>query len=120
MKIKIYADGSNEKSGVTYYKKMKKNLIFYCYIHDIDNINLATTINLKSIEKWKYVFDGQIIIYLAIDEIFADSLEKAKNIFNFFDDCYIKIVKNQTDHRESEYFIDMIKEIKDINTLTFF
>lgn len=99
---------------------MQKNLIFYCYLNDIDNINAVTATSLLCIDKYKNVFDGQKVVYCAVDEIDEEYVPKAMNIFSFLGQCEIKIVKNNPITRESEHFINLIKEILNDDSLTFY
>jgi len=100
---------------------MKKNLIFYCYLKNGD-VDESTQLNLKLIEKYSQVFDGEQIIKVAFDDTSTDDKTKdyVRNLFSFFSNPKIDIVKNNPDTRESEYFIESIKEIQNDESLTFF
>lgn len=100
---------------------MKKNLIFYCYLKN-GEFDESTNFNLKLIEKYSHVFDGEQIIKVAYDDvnISDEARQWTRNLFLFFNDPKIEIVKNNPDTRESEYFIESIKEIQNEDSLTFF
>ena len=100
---------------------MKKNLIFYCYLKN-GEVDESTQFNLNLIKKYSHVFDGEQIIKVAYDDvnISDDARQWTRDLFLFFDNPKIEIVKNNPDTRESEYFIESIKEIENDDSLTFF
>lgn len=94
---------------------MKRNLIYYCYFEN-GEINEFTQLNLELLNRYFNLFNGQKIVKLAIDDLTKD-YSKLTNLFNGVD---VQIVQNNKENRESEYFIESIKEIKDTNSITFF
>jgi hypothetical protein len=100
---------------------MNKNLIFYCYLKN-GEVDESTQFNLKLIEKYSHVFNGEQIIKVAFDDpkISDEQRVWVRNLFSYFKNPSIEIVKNNPDTRESEYFIESIKEIKNDDSLTFF
>lgn len=99
---------------------LKKNLIFFCYIADIDNINEVTLFHIRALKIFNSLFDGDIIIYLSTDDMNI-SLWKVNCLFDFFGKTpTIKIVRNHPHNRESEYFIESLKDITNTDSLTFY
>jgi len=99
---------------------MKKNLVFYCFFSDIKNIDEPTLLSLNLLREYKNVFSGQKIIYAAFDDPQSINFNDLKEVFSFFTDPQIKIVPNNSENRESEYFIESLKNIIDVNSLTFY
>jgi len=94
---------------------MKKNLIYYCYFEN-GEVNEFTNLNLILLKKYKSIFDGQIIFKLAVDDVSADY----SKLLDSLKEYNPQIVLNNCETRESEYFIESIKEIKDRKSITFF
>jgi hypothetical protein len=94
---------------------MKKNLVYYCYFENSE-INEFATYNIKLINRYLKLFNGQRIIKIAVDDLSIDN----SHLIDLFPNCEIELVQNNTETRESEYFIESLKEIKDTNSLTFF
>lgn len=94
---------------------MVKNLIYFCYLKN-SKIGEFTTYHLSLINKYLHLFDGQRLVKIAVDDLRIDN----SHLKNLFKRCDVEIVKNHPKHRESEYFIESIKEIKNKNSLTFF
>ena len=93
---------------------MKKNLLYHCYIKDIDNINETMIFNLKCLEIYIDVFDGKKIVYVAVDSVGRYSNEKiveALPILKRFDE--IHLFENHPIHRESESLIRLLSQVKD-------
>jgi len=100
---------------------MKRNLIFYAYIADIYNIDVATKINIDALRRYSNIFNGEKIIYISTDyycDILGYALVSAQ--FTFLVEYCLYIVSNDSDSRESKYFIDAIKDIKSIDSITFY
>ena len=100
---------------------MKRNLIFYCYLRD-GEIDECTQLNIVLLKKYANMFNGDVIIKVAFDDINIDNEKElwVRSSFSFFNNPSIEIVKNNPETRESEYFIESIEEITDDNSLTFF
>lgn len=94
---------------------MKKNLIYYCYFENSE-INEFTQFNIDLLKTYLNVFDGQKIIKIALDDLTKDN----SHLLSLFPDCEVEIVQNNKETRESEYFIESIKQIADKNSITFF
>lgn len=94
---------------------MKKNLIYYCYFENSE-INEFANYNIKLINRYLHIFNGQRIIKIAVDDLSIDN----SHLIDLFPNCEIELVQNNKETRESEYFIESIKQIKDTNSLTFF
>ena len=94
---------------------MKRNLIYYCYFENSE-INEFTKLNLELLNRYCNSFNGQKIIKIALDDLTKDY----SNLVNMFQGFDVEVVKNNQENRESEYFIESIKEIKDTNSITFF
>jgi hypothetical protein len=94
---------------------MKKNLLYYCYFEN-SKINEFATYNIKLINRYLSIFDGQRIVKIAVDDLSIDN----SHLTQLFPNCEVELVLNNTETRESEYFIESLKQIKDINSLTFF
>lgn len=94
---------------------MKRNLIYYCYCKD-SKINEFTQLNLSLLSRYINLFNGEVIVKVAVDNPDGD-VGDLKSIFQNFN---YQIVKNNPETRESEYFIESIKEIKNEDSITFF
>ena len=94
---------------------MIKNLVYYCYFENSE-INEFANYNITLINKYLPLFNGQRIIKIAVDDLSRDN----SHLINLFPNCEIELVQNNTETRESEYFIQSLKEIKNKNSLTFF
>lgn len=94
---------------------MTRNLIFFMYLKD-SKIGEFSAYHLSLINKYLHLFNGQCLIKIAVDDVNLDNL----HLKNLFKDCSVEIVKNHPKHRESQYFIESIKEIKNKNSITFF
>lgn len=94
---------------------MKRNLIYYCYLEN-GEINEFTKLNLELLNRYCNSFNGQKIIKIALDDLTKDY----SNLMNMFQGFDIEVLQNNKENRESEYFIESIKEIKDTNSITFF
>lgn len=94
---------------------MKKNLIYHFYAPDEDVYGYVNY-NIKLLNKYLNVFDGQKLIKIAVDNIYKDYSQ----LISFFPNCEVQIVKNNQQSQESEHFIDFIKEIKERNSITFY
>ena len=92
-----------------------KNLIYYCYFENSE-INEYAKYNLELLNKYLPIFNGQKIVKIAVDDLTKDN----SHLIKFFPNCDTQIVQNNKETRESEYFIQSIKEIKDRNSITFF
>jgi hypothetical protein len=99
---------------------MKKNLLFYCFIQDIDQIDDATHLSLSCLKQYGICFNGQKIIFVGSNN--PDGMDKGKlnSLFEFFCDAEIHIVRNNQDTRESEHFVDMLSSIEDLDSMTFY
>jgi hypothetical protein len=94
---------------------MIKNLVYYCYFENSE-INEYAKYNLKLLLGYLHIFDGQRIIKIAVDDLSKNN----SHLESLFPNCEIEIVQNNKETRESEYFIESLKQIKDKNSLTFF
>jgi hypothetical protein len=94
---------------------MKRNLIYYCYFEN-GEINEFTQLNLKLLNRYCNLFNGQKIIKIALDDLTKDY----SNLVDMFQGFDVEVLQNNKENRESEYFIESIKEIKDTNSITFF
>jgi hypothetical protein len=94
---------------------MIRNLIYYCYFEN-SQINEFTKLNLELLNRYCNNFNGQKILKIAVDDLQIDNSHLVK-LFHGFD---VEVVKNNPENRESEYFIDSIKEIKNKKSITFF
>jgi hypothetical protein len=94
---------------------MIRNLIYYCYFEN-SQVNEFTKLNLELLNRYCNNFNGQRIIKIAVDDLEIDNSHLVK-LFNGFE---IEVVKNNQETRESEYFIDSIKQIKNKDSITFF
>lgn len=103
---------------------MVKNVISYLYLSNPKDLDQSLGMNLKFIKEYYHIFDGCRIIYVAtddsIDSEISDSL-KSDIIHQIGYD--VTFVKNHPSNRESEYFMDQLKELKskmDPNSITFY
>lgn len=94
---------------------MKRNLIYHCYFKD-SKVNEFTQLNLMLLSRYINIFNGEIIINISVDDLDIDN----SHLIDIFKNYNYKIVKNNPDTRESENFIESIKEIKNKDSLTFF
>lgn len=94
---------------------MKRNLIYHCYFKD-SKINEFTQLNLMLLSRYINIFNGEIIINISVDDIDSNH----EHLIRIFKNYNYRIVKNNSENRESENFIESIKELKDDNSLTFF
>lgn len=94
---------------------MIKNLIYFCYFKD-SHISKYTLYNLKALNNYIHNFDGQKIVKIAVDDISINN----DHLVSLFPGFEVEIVKNHPEHRESEYFIDSIKQIQNKDSLTFY
>lgn len=101
---------------------MKKNFLYHCYIRNSLVLDEPTNFNLKCIENYIHVFDGEKIACIALDDPSVASkqalLEKL-SILKKFDD--IILVKNHATDRESVSLISLLEKIEGHkNSLTFY
>jgi hypothetical protein len=94
---------------------MKRNLIYYCYFEN-GEINEFTKLNLELLNRYCNLFNGQKIIKIALDDLTKDY----SNLVDLFQGFDVEVLQNNKENRESEYFIESVKEIKDTNSITFF
>jgi hypothetical protein len=94
---------------------MIKNLIYFCYFKD-SYISEYTLYNLKALNNYIHNFNGQKIVKIAIDDTSVNN----EHLVSLFPGFEVEIVKNHPEHRESEYFIDSIKQIQNKDSLTFY
>lgn len=94
---------------------MIKNLVYYCYFENSE-VNEFANYNIKLLNRYLHIFDGQKIVKIAVDDLSKDN----NHLVSLFPNCEIEIVQNNKETRESEYFISSLKEIKDKNSITFF
>lgn len=98
---------------------MKRNLISYYYFTP-NNEYIKYHISL--LKKYSHIFDGKKVIYISTDkDINIKNIDTS--IFNFINPDIVKIVENNPENRESEYFIDQVGEminISDENSMTFY
>jgi hypothetical protein len=94
---------------------MIKNLVYYCYFENSE-INEFANYNINLLNRYLSTFNGQRIVKIAVDDLTKD----VNHLINLFPNCDIEIVQNNKETRESEYFIQSLKEIKDTNSITFF
>lgn len=92
-----------------------RSLIYFCYLKNSE-IGEFSTYNIFLIKKYLHLFNGQRIVKIAVDDLRIDN----SHLKNLFKTCDVEIVKNHPTHRESEYLIESIKEIKNKNSITFF
>jgi len=89
-----------------------RNLIYYAYFN-ISNIPNYIYQHIFLLKKYRDVFDGEKIIYIATDDDITSEVEiKLKSYFNFLN-ATITVVKNNPETRESEYFIQQLKDLKE-------
>ena len=96
------------------------NLIYFCYIRDIDNVDLSTKYGILSLKYYKDVFNGQKIIFISGENLTDYFKEKSVKLFNFLKEIDIYFVQNNSNNRESEHFIESIKKIKNEDSITFY
>ena len=94
---------------------MIRNLVYYCYFENTE-INEFTKFNISLLKNYLHVFNGQRIIKIALDDTSKDN----SHLLNLFPNCDVEIVQNNKETRESEYFIESIKQIKNLDSITFF
>jgi hypothetical protein len=94
---------------------MIKNLVYYCYFENSE-INEFVKYNLTLLNRYLSIFDGQKIIKIAVDDLSKDN----DKLISLFPNCDVEVVQNNSETRESEYFIESLKEIKNTNSITFF
>ena len=94
---------------------MIKNLIYFCYFKE-SHISEYTLYNLKALNNYIHNFDGQKIVKIAVDDTSINN----DHLVSLFPGFEVEIVKNHPEHRESEYFIDSIKQIQNKDSLTFY
>lgn len=95
--------------------KIIKNLVYFCYFKN-SKVSEYTLYNLKALSKYLKVFNGQKIVKIAVDDLSLDN----KHLELLFPDFEIEIVQNHPEHRESEYFIEAIEQIKVKESFTFY
>jgi len=102
---------------------MKRNLVFYYYIN-INNIPDYIYQHLFLLEKYKDIFNGHCIIFIATDDKITPIVESIlKSFFNFLPNATLKVVKNHPENRESEYFIEQLELLKSLDndeSITFY
>ena len=94
---------------------MIKNLVYYCYFENSE-INEFANYNINLLNRYLHIFTGQKIVKIAVDDLSKDTT----HLVSLFPNCDIEIVQNNPETRESEYFIQSLKEIKNENSITFF
>ena len=94
---------------------MIKNLIYFCYFKD-SHISEYTLYNLKALNNYIHNFNGQKIVKIAVDDVNINN----DHLISLFPDFEVEIVQNHPEHRESEYFIESIKQIKVKDSITFY
>jgi len=85
---------------------VQKNLIYFIYYNGI--INNYHQLNLKYLRKYWSVFDGKILVKIAID-----SYENALDLMTLLPPCDYEIVKNDPKTGEGIHFIDSINHVSD-------
>jgi hypothetical protein len=99
---------------------LKKNLIYFCYFKNVDEIDLPTKLGILCLEHYRGIFDGQKIIFISGDNLTDEFRKKSLEFFSFLEDFEYFFVQNNSETRESEYFIESIKKISSLDTLTFY
>lgn len=94
---------------------MKKNLIYFCYFKN-STVSKYTEYNLKLLKNYIDIFDGQKIVKISVDNLDIDN----SHLVSLFDGFDVELVRNHPENRESEYFIESIKQISDENSITFY
>jgi hypothetical protein len=94
---------------------MIKNLIYFCYFKN-SVISEYTLYNLKALNFYLHNFNGQKIVKIAVDDLTLDNT----HLISLFDGFEYELVQNHPEHRESEYFIESIKQIKVKDSITFY
>lgn len=95
---------------------MKKNLLHYCWIENIDKLPMWFMWNYQLLKLYSNVFDGYKLIYVGVDTQPTKEFEdKVVQLFSFLDssDTHLVLVKNNPHVRESEYFLPMLRKLKD-------
>jgi len=95
--------------------RMVRNLIYFCYLKN-SRIDEFSACNIFLINKYLHLFNGQRLIKVTGDHLNIDHL----HLKDLFKGCNVEIIKNHPKNRESECFIESIKEIKNKNSITFF
>jgi len=90
----------------------KKNLLFHCYLRNLETLDDTTLFHVKCIEKYQHLFDGKKIVYVAVDDtnVSIGLLLSRFKFFGLFDK--ICIFKNHEINRESETLIEMLKDVR--------
>jgi len=101
---------------------MKKNILFHCYIKNINELNESLCFGLKCLQNYMSVFDGKKVITITLDqpELFDHQKFSEKiELINLFDE--VIVMKNNSHNRESESLIEMLESVKSIkNSMTFY
>jgi|GEM_PF-3148357 len=101
---------------------MIRNLVYYAYFN-IGNIPKYISQHIYLLKHYIDIFNGEKIIYIATDdEININTINKLKSYFSFTN-ATIKVVKNNPNNRESEYFIGQLEDLQKIkkdNSITFY
>jgi hypothetical protein len=98
-----------------------KNLISYLYLEDPNDLEKSLGLNLKFIKLYYEIFDGHKIIYISTNDS-LDENSKIK-ISKELGHPIARFVKNNSENRESEYFIDQLKDLRsnmDPESITFY
>jgi hypothetical protein len=94
---------------------MKKNLIYFCYFKN-SIVSEYTQYNLALLKNYIHIFDGEKIVKISVDNLDIDN----SHLISLFDGFDVELVKNHSENRESEYFIELISQISDKNSITFY
>jgi hypothetical protein len=97
---------------------MKKNLVYFMYLKD-GVIGKFAEVNLKLLNNYLSIFDGQKIIKIAVDDVEKDT-SLLTDIFSEVTDCTVEIVKNDPEKADGETFINALKQLRKEPSLTFY
>jgi hypothetical protein len=98
---------------------MKKNLIYYLYLENPYFIDKTTLIHLNCLKFFKNIFDGEKIIYVTSNNKIENE-DEIKGLFDFFNTTNITFKVNDSEKRESFYFLEQMSKIESESSITFF
>jgi hypothetical protein len=98
---------------------MKKNLVFFGHLKG-EFTDKSFDLHLKLLKRYSSLFDHQVI-YLSFDDPERVNMNWCRDLFRFFENPVIEIVKNDPTNRESFYFMDQINSLSSTeSTMTFY
>ena len=100
-------------------KTYKTNLIFFCYLNNSNFIDKNFITHINALRHYRNVFNGDKIIYISSDSE-IENKEEIYNLFSFLGNPTIELVSNDSELRESKYFLKQVNKINDLDSFTFY